>query len=324
MVKKMKNTNRQRYKKDFASQTEETKNKMKQTCLDRYDVEWASQNPKIVQKQKDTCIERYGTEWACQNEEIKEKWRNSQIEKYGKLYSQTDECKERKKQTCLKRYDVEYVLQSNIIKEKSKATCMNKYEVPHVLCKSPIREKIDRDFFNKYGETNPMRVPKIKEKTIENLLKNPDNNVKISKQQKHLCAILGGHLNYPELGYVLDIAFNQDKIYIEYNGGGHNKSVFVYHTLTQREFNIKELKRKQKLKNQGWKIIQFECKTDKLLCDEILIKIFDQSKKYLHDKHHAIKIYIDKNKVVCSQFVCTIDKFLNMNFEGENNNQRIY
>ena len=293
MVEKMKNTNRKRYKKDFASQTEETKNKMKKTCLKRYDAEWAAQNPRIVQKQKDTCIERYGTEWASQNKKIKEKGRNSQIEKYGRLYSQTEEFRERVKEKSRKHYNTDHPLSSEIVKQKRYAT------------------NVDR-----YGAPNPLQNEQVKQKQRKTMYEN--GTCPSSKQQRHICNLLCGELNYP-FYFSLDIALVGDKIDVEYDGGGHGLAVRLSKgAYTKENFEKDEQKRYFTLKNNGWKIIRLIAPHDKLLPDQTIIDVINKSKEYLNQNHHSIKIFMEENKVICSQFETTIDEFLNMNFKEEN------
>ena len=46
-----------------------------------------------------------------------------------------------------------------------------------------------------------------------------------SKQQLYIHSLLGGELNYCTGKCFLDIAFLDEKIYLEYDGGGHDLSV---------------------------------------------------------------------------------------------------
>lgn len=289
MIAKMKATNLKRYGKESPSQTKEVKNKMKATCLERYGTEWGAQSKIVQDKMKATCLETYGTEWAAQNKDVKNKIKNSQIEHYGMLYAQTDEFKEQRKQTSLKNYGTEYPLSAEEVKQKRYATNIKKYGVP-----------------------NPLQRQEIKEKQLQTLMNNSNNNVFVSKQQKHLHDILGGKLNYPECGYCLDIAFVDEKTYIEYDGGGHDLSVKVYHTMTKEEFDKKQHKRYFTLKNNNWKMIRLVALNDKFLPDDIIIEIVNKAKRYLNQDHHSITIYLEEDKVSCSMFECSIAEFLSM------------
>ena len=251
-----------------------------------------------VRKIKQTIKSRYGDQYdsVLQVPEVKEKCINTWKNKYGKSVVNPGQAKE---------------VRTKIAKTLSKnyrGNYTNSLQIPEV------RSKCMKSLQDHYGQqyTNPSQVPEIREKQIKSRSEN--GSCALSSQQKHLHNLLGGELNYPFKYYFLDIAFPNEKIYIEYNGGGHNLSVKAYHTLTQDEFDEREMQRYFIMKTHNWKLIKLIAPRDKLLSDDILMKIVRQSKKYLRQNHHSINVYLEEDKITCSQFKCSIEEFLNMNF----------
>ena len=62
---------------------------------------------------------------------------------------------------------------------------------------------------------------------------------KSSSQQRHICNLYNGELNYPISQFNADIAFIDEKLICEYNGGGHWLNVKTNRE-TQEEFDKKE------------------------------------------------------------------------------------
>jgi len=172
-----------------------------------------------------------------------------------------------------------------------------------------------------YGEDNPQKIKHIRDKTkqtiinkygVDNLMYNKDiaNKVTIkcrktlyengnapkSKQQEYLCNLLNGELNYPVDRCSLDIAFIKDKIYIEYDGSGHNLSV-KYKNITLEEFNISQLKRYKFLKSNGWRLIRIKTIKDYLPLDSKIIEMIDYANCVLNNNYSWIEFNIDNNNV---------------------------
>jgi len=207
-------------------------------------------------------------------------------------------------------------LQIPEIREKIVDTVQEKYGKQYTCAAQvpKIKQKAIDSIKERYGEqyVSTAQVPEVRAKQRQTLYKN--GTCAVSKQQKHICDLLRGELNYPFKHFSLDIAFPDEKIYIEYNGGGHNLAVKAFRQMTQEEFDKKEYKRYFTLKNNGWKIICMVAPHDKLLPDQIIVALTEQAKLYLNQNHHSIKIYFEENKITCSQFSCTITEFLNKNF----------
>ena len=67
-------------------------------------------------------------------------------------------------------------------------------------------------------------------------------NMPTSKQQVYIWQTTGGELNYPVGRYSLDIALVDKKIYIEYDGSGHEMMVALG-ALTKQQFDQRQMKR---------------------------------------------------------------------------------
>ena len=91
----------------------------------------------------------------------------------------------------------------------------------------------------------------------------------------------------------LDIAFPEEQIYVEYNGGGHNLQVKLG-KLSEKEFKIKEIRRYQYLKSLGWKQIEINSPNDCLPNDEELLSCVLEGINLLKTtniNHHTINLY---------------------------------
>jgi len=124
-----------------------------------------------------------------------------------------------------------------------------------------------------------------------------------STQQIYLHNLYGGELNFPVNGINLDIAFPNDKIYIEYDGSGHRMSVTIGNE-TEKEFLNRERIRFFGLRRQGWKVIRIisEKSRDKIPSDDKLFEMFNYAINYFNTGHTYIKFDIDNSKIITSQF----------------------
>lgn len=272
------NSFKEQYGVDNPFQLEEVKEKIKETCLEKYGVENYVQTEEYKQQVKQTCLEKYGVDNVSKNEEIKQKIKNIQQEKYGCWYSQTKEYKDRYKNTCQEKYGVDNVFQLEEIKEKI------------------VEYNLDT-----YGVSHPMKINSIAK---DRIIKGNQTKYKLGKgqsssQQDYLYNMLGGELNYPVDNCLLDIAFLNEKIYIECDFSGHDLAIKMG-DLTQEQFNLKEIRRNNFLESRGWKRIRI-ISTKDLLPSEIKIRqVVDYCKMYLNE-HHWINIDIDNLKLSCSK-----------------------
>jgi len=238
---------------------------------------------------------------------------NREIQVYNRKFDGTiegqkdacDECKlEKMKETNLNKYGYEWYTQTEIgrnnlsenksmyAKEnvnKAKITLNEKFGVDNVFQLQEVKNKSKETIKRKYGVEHIMKLDKYKnivnKKRLITLYEN--GTAPRSKQQIYLHNLLGGELNYPVSNCSLDIAYPEEMIYIEYNGGGHDLSVKIG-KLTPAQFKNQENKRYFYLKSLGWKQICIDCPNDILPSDDEIIKIINNAKINLSNSYHQI------------------------------------
>lgn len=169
-----------------------------------------------------------------------------------------------------------------------------------------------------YGVTNPTLNKSILEKSMRTLTTN--NLQKVSKQQKYFYDIFGGELNYNEYIYSLDIADLENKIDIEYNGGGHNLNVKLGE-ISETQFIQKETFRKKNLYKRGWRILTIISERNKTMPKELSIQLKNSAINYMNkENRHWVEIYIDSSKILTSQFETSFEDFINK-YNGERLNE---
>ena len=112
IIKKIKNTVKDRYNVDNVFQSEEIKNKIIETSIERYGTNHPQQNNKIKQKTYDTNITIYGYHKPSMNKEISDKGIQTKIEKYGKPHNM-----DKSLITIKERYNVDNISQLSTHKE---------------------------------------------------------------------------------------------------------------------------------------------------------------------------------------------------------------
>jgi hypothetical protein len=60
--------------------------RIRQTTKERFGTEYASQNPQVKQKVKNTCLKNFGVEYALQSKEVREKGIQTNLKNYGTRY----------------------------------------------------------------------------------------------------------------------------------------------------------------------------------------------------------------------------------------------
>lgn len=243
--------------------------KSKQTNIARYGMHYL-QTEEFKEKRKKTYLDKFGVENPLQNKEIMEKVCLTNFQKYGHIYPlQVPEFKEKAKLTSLEHFGVDCPSKSEEIKEKTRLTNIQKY-----------------------GVSNIMQSPEVRAKANETLCKN--GTQKTSKQQLYLHSLYGGELNFFVKYYATDICFLEEKLIIEYDGGGHDLRVTLGR-LTQEEFNKKEIVRNNILKKEGYKRINIISKSDKLPSDQILFQMLQDARTYFsaYPNHSWIEFNID-------------------------------
>lgn len=111
---------------------------------------------------------------------------------------------------------------------------------------------------------------------------------KSSKGQRYLADMFDGELNKPINGYFADIVID-NKIVIEYDGGGHNLSV-LKGDISQEEFDVKEKKREDDLISKGYKIVRFVSHSEYFPKEEITKRVISEAiaDLYLTDANRTV------------------------------------
>lgn len=229
-------------------------------------------------KQSRTNQEKYGTPIVSKSNVIKEKIKQTNLARYGvDNYGKTKECHEKIKETCLEKYGVEHYAKLQEVKDKRVKTNLERYGVENASSFLKTKEKLKQTNLQKYGVPYTLQSVEVREKICQTLYKN--GTQKTSKQQLYLYSLYGGELNYPIKYYDVDICFPNEKIYLEYDGGGHDLRVTLGR-LTKEEFNQKEIIRNNVLKKEGYKRIKIVSKLDLLPSDQILLQMLQEARNY--------------------------------------------
>lgn len=292
-------TNLIKYGVESTFQRPEVREKIKQTFKNNYPSGHPNSDPIVNEKRKKTSLERYGAEHYTQTEEYLEKTRNTSLEKYGVEHgSQAPEVVERRKKTIKEKYGVDNVSQSEEIKAKKTETCMKNYGVPIPAQSEEVMQKTRETNLERYGTEYTLQNEKVKAKGRKTLYEN--GSVKTSKQQIYLHCLYGGEINYNHHTSSLDIAFPNEKLYIEYNGGGHLLRVKFGH-FTAEEFKDFEKNRWYALYRKGWKDIRINSLKDRLPYDDVLMRMFNDGRDILNSGRSWVEFNIDDGTIKTSQ-----------------------
>ena len=150
----------------------------------------------------------------------------------------------------------------------------------------------------RYGVDNPFKSQVFQDKA--NATRNRNGSQSTSYQQEYLNQVLHGTSNYLYSRSYLDIAFPDEMIYIEYDGGGHDLSVKLG-SITQENFDKRENRRSFYLRGKKWKEIRIISIEDKLPTEKKIIEMIEFAKEYLSLGHHFIKFDIDNSKIINSK-----------------------
>jgi len=251
--------------------------KTKESNLKVHGVESTNSLPDVLEKRSKTNIDKYGFSNPNQNEEVKKKKEQTFLDKYG----ETSPAKNLE------------------VKAKTIETNNERYGGNSPSCDKDVRLKQISTLNKNYNVDYPMQNKELQIKARESLYKN--NTAPTSRQQIHINNIIGGELNFPHYTSSLDIAFPDEKIYVEIDLGGHKLQVKLGN-LTEEEFIEAEKRRWYALYRKGWREIRIISETDKIPSDEKILEIIQFAKEYLNRGHHYIRFDLDNNKVKCSQF----------------------
>jgi hypothetical protein len=326
---KTKETNLERYNVEYPSQNQDVRDKMKKTCIEKYGCEFATQSKQMKDKAKETHLNRYGVENPSQNQDVKKKIIETTRERYGvNHYTQSDEYKKKYKQTCLDKYGIEFWFATEEAKIKNKNSLIEKYGVSHPMYLNFFKDKIKKTCIDRYGETNYTKTKEYKEKVQitnqqkygtdwvlqsdvvrEKITKTLFAHGKIpcSKQQIHLHQLFGGELNYPISSYWADITLLDERIVIEYDGGGHDLQVKLGN-IDEHDFHRKEDVRNNKIINKGYQIFRIISPNDLMLEDFEYLRLFNIIKdKFFKNNCNLVKLDVNNRSIHFDDYECDIE-----------------
>ena len=181
--------------------------------------------------------------------------------------------------------------------KKMMNTSLKRYGNVCSLQNPEIHNKVKKSNLLKYGVEYPLQNKQIYQKTIHNTINQSFINRITTKQQKFLYEIYGGQINYQIYPYIVDIFFEDEKFFFEYDGGGHNLRV-KFGEITQEEFNRREQERTSFLKKRGLKEFRIidSSKKGNLPSVEKLLDIKKKAFKILNYTENTTYIYnLDNN-----------------------------
>ena len=187
------------------------------------------------------------------------------------------EVQEKAKNTVKEKYGVDNVMQLPEFQEKMKETNLERYGYATVGENPEFRKKQEESMLEKYGVRNVFCVGELRKQSYQKTLvkKAKDKTQPASKNQRYLCNLYEGELNALLCDhYFVDIYFEEEKIYCEYDGAGHDLNVQLGQT-TREEFEKREHQRYHILKRNGYKVFRIKntLKNEPMPSDEELLEI---------------------------------------------------
>lgn len=290
--KKFQETNLKKYGSISPFGNLEVKEKQKKTLMKNYSVENPSLSKEIQDKRKQTFIDRFGADNPFSNQDVRNKAIKTIIERYGvDNVSKNKDIQHKREQTFMENYGVTSPLKNKECFEKLKQTNMNRYGVKFVPQLDEVKQKVRQTNLKRYGYEYLMQSPEFLEKW---LMKNGSDFVKSSSQQRYICSLYNGILNYPFKCFALDIYLPDEKLDIEFDGSGHRMSINLGN-ITEEEFEKKELYRNIAIKREGYKQMRIISTKDFLPFDDILLQMLSYAKEYFlqYPNHSWIEFNID-------------------------------
>lgn len=188
--KTLKNVNQKLYNEIITYATEKNINKPFKEKVWSYINNSDSKNCKICGKETkfDNIKKGYRTycslECKSSDPDIKEKIKETFEKKYGGHPMTNSLIKEKTKKTNLEKYGTEHVLSSNIVKQKIEKTNLDKYGVKRPLNSKTIQDKTKKTMIERHGVEHGLQSNVIHKKTIDNLIKNNNWDVVLTKIKK--------------------------------------------------------------------------------------------------------------------------------------------
>lgn len=246
--------------------------------------------PCSYKKRDQTNLEKYGSKSYLGTKECKQKTEEIMIERYGvPHYTQTQEYREKYHNTCVKRYGESY---NKHFREKAINTLYENTGYAHAMQNPVIKDMVKNTNLKKYGVVCTLQVPEVREKVVKAFYEN--SSVATSKQQRYICNLYNGILNYPVRYYNVDVYLPNDRMTIEYDGSGHLLGVFTG-DMTMEEFNQREIIRNTVIKKEGYKQMRIISSRDYLPSDDTLLQMLQCAKDYFYQypSHSWIEFNID-------------------------------
>jgi hypothetical protein len=182
-----------------------------------------------------------------------------------------NECKNIKMmKTSLERYGNICSLRNEVVQQKSRDKNQENLGCDYPFQNSDILKKCVDTTIEKYGKSKVL--------------------TKTSQQQSLIHSLLGGIINKSIFPYFVDIFFEEEKIYFEYDGSGHEINIKMKNQ-TREWFDEKELRRESFLFGKGLKEFRIVSKTDNIPSNDILLQIKDRAFDLLLNQNFIKYIY---------------------------------
>ena len=249
---------------------------------------WLERFPQII-------FDKYGVYNVSQLDSIKEKKCQTMLQHYGVKYSfQSPELVERIKQFYMDNYGTRNVAELDFVKEKRKKTNLEKYGCENPNQSKEVIERRKKTNLQRYGVEYQSQNPLVRKKVAETLSAN--NTVSTSSQQKYIHKLYGGELNGVVSHYNCDIVFREDKVILEYDGGGHLLGVKLGKESYEDSMK-KQMIRDLQIKREGYRIIRIISRKDLLPSDSILLSMLQYAKDFfsLNPERTWISFDVDNN-----------------------------
>lgn len=218
-------------------------------------------------KTKESNLINYGVESIRHVKEVNEKIEATNLEKYGvKNPFESARIREKGIQKTIENHGVDNYFKVENFQEIQKKSMLNKYGYEH------------------YTE-DPEKLAESSKKRNITMFKR--GNAPSSRQQNYIHDVIKGELNYPLGNLMLDIAFPEENLYLEYQGSGHDLDVKMG-KMTTNDFRKKDINRYYYLKQLGWKMIEVISIHDTLPYPEKLFEMLSLSREVLKESSYIV------------------------------------
>jgi hypothetical protein len=226
-------------------------------------------------KTKENNLVNYGVESIRHVKEVNDKIEATNLERYGSTNPMMNkDIRKKASETLMKNHGVDNYFKVENFHDIQKDAMMQKYG------------------YERYSD-DPIKLSEANRKRNITMYKN--GTAPTSRQQKYFHDIVGGELNYPYGSLMLDIGFPNEKIYLEYQGSGHDLDVSMG-KMTAEVFNKKDINRYYFMKKQGWRMIEVISKKDTLPNKQKTIEMMILAREHLNSSSYIV-FDLDKNQI---------------------------